>query len=131
MWPASTADFMGTGLDQAIEMMGTDYLEVPHDLERNNVSILSGSWSQHVASWTGREDERLHVVRYEDMLDKPSATFGAVARFLGLKPSRQRLLRAIRHSSFRALQSQEAAGGFKERSEHQKKFFRRGKAGGW
>ncbi len=128
---SSSADFMGTGLDQAITLMATDYLEMPHDPERNNVSIFSGSWSQHVASWTGRTNERLHVVRYEDMVDKPSATFASVARFLGLKTSRQRLLRAIRNSSFRTLQSQESAGGFKERSEHQKKFFRRGKAGGW
>ena len=128
---ASSADFMGTSLDQAIELMATDYLEMPHDLERNNVSIVSGSWSQHVASWTGGGRDRLHVVRYEDMLERPSATFGKVARFLGLKPSRQRLLRAIRNSSFRAMQEQEAAGGFKERSDHQKRFFRRGKAGGW
>jgi len=84
-----------------------------------------------VASWTGRTSERLHVVRYEDMLERPSMTFGEVTRFLGLKPSRQRLLRAIRHSSFRTLESQEAAGGFKERSQHQKRFFRRGKAGAW
>ena len=111
--------------------MATDYLEMPPDPERNNVSIFSGSWSQHVASWTGRMDERLHVVRYEDMLEKPSATFGSVARFLGLKPSRQRLLRAIRNSSFRTMQKQEAAGGFKERSDRQKRFFRSGKAGSW
>ena len=128
---ASTSDFMGTGLDQAIELMGTDYLEMPHDLERNNVSILTGSWSQHVASWTSGAGERLHVVRYEDMIAKPSVTFGGVARFLGLKPSRQRLLRAIRNSSFRTMQGLEAAGGFKERSDHQRRFFRRGEAGGW
>ena len=127
----SSADFIGTDLDQAITLMATDYLEMPHDPERNNVSIVSGSWSQHVASWTGKASDRLHVVKYEDMLDKPSAIFGGVARFLGLKPSRQRLLRAIRNSSFRTLQSQEVTGGFKERSEHQKRFFRSGKAGGW
>ena len=128
---ASSADFMGTDLDQAIALMATDYLEMPHDPERNNVSIVTGSWSQHVESWTGNPNPHLHVVRYEDMIDKPSATFGRVARFLNLKPSRQRLLRAIRNSSFRTMQSQEAAGGFKERSDHQKRFFRRGKAGGW
>ncbi|MDE0415848.1 MAG: sulfotransferase domain-containing protein [bacterium] len=128
---ASSANFMGTDLDQAIELMATDYLEMPHDPERNNVSIVSGSWTQHVESWTGSPNARLHVVRYEDMIDKPSATFGGVARFLGLKPSHQRLLRAIRNSSFRTLQSQEVAGGFKERSPNQEKFFRRGTAGHW
>ena len=89
---ASTADFMGASLDLAIELMATDYLEMPHDPERNNVSIMAGSWSQHVASWTGRTSERLHVVRYEDMVAKPSVTFGGVARFLGLKPSRQKVV---------------------------------------
>ena len=128
---ASTADFMGTSPDEAIRMMGTDFLEIPHDPARNNVSIISGSWSQHVESWTGRTNARLHVVRYEDMLEKPSRTFGAVAQFLGLEPSRRRLMRAIRNSSFRAMQSQEEAGGFRERSDHQRRFFRRGKAGGW
>ena len=54
-----------------------------------------------------------------------------MTRFLGLKSSHQRSLRAIRHSSFRTLQSQETAGGFKERSEHQKRFVRRGKAKAW
>ena len=127
----SSADFMGTDLDRMIDLMATEYLETPHDPERNNVSIASGSWSQHVASWTGRTNKRLHVVRYEDMIGKPSVTFGSVARFLGLKPSRQRLLRAIRNSSFRTMQRQEATGGFHERSGHQKRFFRRGKAGGW
>ena len=127
----SSADFMGTDLDRMIDIMATENLETPHDPERNNVSVASGSWSQHVASWTGGANKRLHVVRYEDMIDKPSATFGGVARFLGLKPSRQRLLRAIRNSSFRTMHRQEVASGFKERSEHQKRFFRRGKAGGW
>ena len=127
----SSADFMGTDLDRMIDIMATENLETPHDSERNNVSIASGSWSQHVASWTGRANERLYVVRYEDLIGKPSVTFGGVARFLGLKPSRQRLLRAIRNSSFRTMQRQEAIGGFHERSGHQERFFRRGKAGGW
>ncbi len=127
----SSADFMGTDLDRMIDIMATEYLETPNDLERNNVSIASGSWSQHVESWTGNSNPRLHVVRYEDLIGKPSVTFGGVARFLGLKPSRQRLLRAIRNSSFRTMQRLEATGGFSERSEHQERFFRRGKAGGW
>ena len=127
----SSADFMGTELNRMIDMMATKNLETPHDPEHNNVSIVPGSWTQHVESWTSNLNPRLYVVRYEDMVGKPSATFGGVARFLGLKPSRHRLLRAIRNSSFRTMQSQEAAGGFKERSEHQKRFFRRGKAGTW
>ncbi len=127
----SFADFMGFGVDDAIDQMATRYFETPHRPEMNNVGIMLGSWSQHVESWTGNPDSRLHVVRYEDMLDHPSRTFGATARFLGLKPSRQRLLRAIRNSSFKALRGQEDQRGFKEKSPTQEKFFRRGKAGAW
>ena len=127
----SFADFMGFGVDDAIDQMATRYFETPHRPELNNVGIMLGSWSQHVESWTGRANSRLHVVRYEDMLDHPSKTFGATARFLGLKPSRQRLLHAIRNSSFKALRRQEDERGFDEKSPNQKKFFRRGKAGGW
>ncbi len=127
----SFADFLGLGVDEAIDQMATHNLEPPHDPTMNNVGIMLGSWSQHVESWTGKADPRLHVVRYEDMLDHPSRTFGATARFLGLKPSRQRLLRAIRNSSFKSLRRQEDERGFREKSPTQEKFFRRGTAGHW
>ncbi len=127
----SFADFLGLSIDQAIDFMATRDHETPHDPAMNNVGIILGSWSQHVESWTGNPNPRLHVVRYEDMLDHPSRTFGATARFLGLKPSRQRLLQAIRNSSFKALRSQEDQKGFKEKSPAQEKFFRRGTAGQW
>ena len=56
---------------------------------------------------------------------------GGVAGFLGLRPPRERLLRAIERSSFQRLQGREEVHGFKERSEHQKRFFREGRAGQW
>ncbi len=127
----SFADFLGLDVDEAIDQMATHNLEPPHDPVMNNVGIMLGSWSQHVESWTGSANPRLHVVRYEDMLDHPSRTFGATARFLGLKPSRQRLLRAIRNSSFKVLRKQEDERGFTEKSPTQEKFFRRGTAGHW
>jgi hypothetical protein len=70
-------------------------------------------------------------VRYEDMIDKPRATFKRVASFLNLSPSRQRLEKAIKFSSFKMLSRQEQKTGFRERSSHSEKFFRVGKAGQW
>ena len=90
-----------------------------------------GSWSQHVESWTAKPSRALHVVRYEDMLAKPQSTFAAVTAFLGLKPPRERLERAIARSSFRVLQDKERRFGFKERSPKAERFFREGKAGQW
>ena len=125
----SYADFMGLGIDRAIDQMATENMESGFD--DKNVPTLLGSWSQHVASWTAAGNRRVHVARYEDMLAGPSKTFGAVARFLKLKPSRARLERAIRNSSFAVLAGQERKRGFGEKSRHQKRFFRSGKAGEW
>ena len=128
---ASFADFLGVDLDRAIEFMGTDYLETQSDPSLNNVQLLLGGWSQHVKSWTGRPHRQLHVIRYEDLHEDPNRTLKRLAQFLGLKPSRQRLLGAIKNSSFKVMQDQEKRQGFKERSPFQQRFFRRGKAGGW
>ncbi len=127
----SLADFLGVGVDKAIDFLVSDFMETDNDPVRNTVCVALGSWSQHVESWTGRPNPSLHVVRYEDMLEHPLTTFGKTAEFLGLKPSRQRLSRAIRNSSFKVLRKQENRTNFKEKSIHQERFFRRGTAGGW
>jgi hypothetical protein len=125
----SYAHHLGTSVDIAIEFMAKSRSMSP--ASNNHVHELLGSWSEHVESWTAKPTRALHVVRYEDMLGKPQATFGAIVRFLGLKPPRERLERAINRSSFRVLQEQERRYGFKERGEHAERFFREGKAGQW
>jgi hypothetical protein len=52
-------------------------------------------------------------------------------RLLGLKPTPDRLQRAIRNSSFEKLRGQEEKQGFRERPEKAERFFRAGKAGQW
>ncbi len=79
----SFADYLGCSADEAIDFMATHNLETPHDPAVNNVGLMLGSWSQHVESWTGRANPRLHTVRYEDMLRPPFANLrgnGAVPR---------------------------------------------------
>ena len=65
------------------------------------------------------------------MAAKPAPTFGAIARFLGIDPKRDMLMRAVRFSSFKVLKAQEKKSGFVERTPVQKSFFRAGKSGGW
>ena len=75
---------------------------------------------------------RLHVVRYEDMREKPMKTFAGLSKFLGLPEDKERVKRAVKFSSFRELKKQEAAGGFAEaRPDGKARFFRQGKAGAW
>ncbi len=124
----SFAHHFGLTIDQSIENIGNESNATPTtDL---NALQLWSSWSTNVKSWTRKPVSGLHVVRYEDLKSQPFRAFGAVAKFLGLNPPRERLRRAIANSSFKTLKAQEDERGFLERSEHTR-FFRKGGAGQW
>jgi hypothetical protein len=125
----SYSHHLGKTLDQTITILNSSRSGNPNTLK--NVYQLLGSWSEHVNSWTGRPHPGLHVMRYEDMLEKPEQTFGGAVSFLGLKPPRERLLRAIERCRFDELRKREEAQGFKERSDFSERFFREGRAGQW
>lgn len=125
----SHSDHYGNSIDRTIEIMAT-----PGSITaagEHNVPELHSSWSNHVLSWTGAPNPALHIVRYEDMLDKPYGTFSGIVRFLRLPASRERIERAIKRSSFKVLQEQERRRGFIEKTDVSERFFRVGKAGQW
>lgn len=125
----SFSHHLGHPVDDVIDLMATDN---SHTSTSDDMMIdFIGSWSQHVESWTGKPNHRLHVVRYEDMLAGPYRSFSGVVKFLGLKASRQRIERAIKNSSFKVLQGQENKHGFRERSIHADMFFRTGRKDQW
>jgi hypothetical protein len=70
-------------------------------------------------------------MRYEDMLNDPEKTFGALARYLLLNPTAAELALAIKRSSFESLRDQEEKEGFKEKPKHADRFFREGRADQW
>lgn len=125
----SYSHHLGKTIDETIHILNSSRSGNPNTV-RNVYSVL-GSWSEHVGSWTARRHPGLHVMRYEDMLDKPESTFGGVVSFLGLNPPRPRLLRAIERCRFEELRSREESQGFKERSDVAERFFRAGRAGQW
>lgn len=89
-----------------------------------------GSWSENVESWTRQPNPRIHVVRYEDMTAARVKTFSSIAKFLGLDVERAGIETALKKSSFRVLQTQEARHGFAERPETATApFFRAGNVG--
>lgn len=90
------------------------------------------SWSGHVQSWLDESGLPVHVVRYEDLLNDPEATFGEVVRFCGLPYDETLVRKAVAFSDFSELQRQEQEKGFRERSLLAPgPFFRRGQAGAW
>jgi hypothetical protein len=94
------------------------------------LQVLS-DWSSHLKGWLDAPGLYLHQMRYEDMTRSPTKTFGGVLEFLKIPKDRERLKRAIRHSSFNVLAGQERQSGFVERSKSAEKFFRQGEIGGW
>lgn len=125
----SMTHHFGLGQDEAIARMA-DHGSIT-GLTESHVPEFHSSWSGHVASWTGHPNPQLLVLRYEDLLEKPKKHFKLVANFLGLQPKPERLERAIRNSSFKAMKAQEEKAGFKERSNFAKAFFREGKKDQW
>ena len=126
---ASLADHFDTPIDEAIERMCTDDCVVFD--EGRAVYEFWGSWSQHVASWTGTPHPQIMPVRYEDMITMPTAVFRAVANFLGKRVTDRQLTEAIRLSSFDRLREVERSGGFNEIYREGQQFFRKGRAGTW
>jgi hypothetical protein len=125
----SVADHFGFSLDEAIEFVNSE--EAATEADGANMGSILGSWSFHVASWTDSASEVVRVVRYEDMLEKPIKAFSSVLALLGLERNTARIKRAIKHSSFETLKKQEARDGFRERSPHSQRFFRRGRMNQW
>lgn len=125
----SFSHHMGASIDTAITQMATEGLETP--VTEKSVYEVYSSWSQHVESWTRKPHRTIYVMRYEDMLDDPETTFGALANHLLLNPSPADLRQAIELSSFDRLKKQESEKGFREKPKAAEKFFRSGTANQW
>jgi hypothetical protein len=93
------------------------------------VAQFTGSWSDHVESWTNKSSYPVLVLRYEDLLASPVDSFEKVVTHLNMTVDQQRLERAIKHSGFEQVQQQEQAGGFNEAGKAA--FFGKGAAGQW
>lgn len=125
----SLARFLESSVDRAIEVMGTGaYCTSNSEV---GAAEVWGSWSEHVASWTGAADETVLIVRYEDMLGNPDETFAKIASHLRQPASAPQVNEAVALASFDNLKSEEARFGFVERTTRTTPFFASGKAGGW
>jgi hypothetical protein len=89
------------------------------------------SWSNHVLSWADAQAMNRLIVRYEDMVEQPLATFTSVAQFLELTTDQRSIKQALEHCSIKKLQEQEQNQGFKEKTALSNNFFRKGKIGDW
>ena len=125
----SYSHHLGKDLDGTIKQMNRRGASSANS-DKQVYQVMS-SWSEHVMSWTKKHHPSMFVMRYEDMLEEPLKTFGNLAEFLYLRPTRKQLERAIENASFDKLRLQEEEHGFVERPEGAQRFFREGRAGQW
>jgi hypothetical protein len=125
----SMTHHFGIGIDEAIERLADENVATGNDALF--VSQILGSWSLHVKGWADMANERVLVLRYEDLTDKPAKAFAKVAKLVGLGQDRARVERAMRHAGFQSLASMEKKGGFVEASDSGARFFRKGRINEW
>ena len=125
----SMTHHFGIGLDEAIERLGNE--QVATENEAQFVTQVLGSWSLHVKGWADLASERVLVLRYEDLIEKPAKQFAKAAKLVGIGQDRARIERAVKHAAFQSLASMEKKHGFIEVSDKAKRFFRAGKMNQW
>jgi len=124
----SFARHQSADIDTAIErMMNTETMMGTE----TGIRDAMGRWDIHVKSWTEAPGLPRHVVRYEDLLDKPAKVMRGLLDFLKVKPDSAKLARSIKATTFEAMKKQEEAHGFRERPEGMQAFFAKGQSGVW
>lgn len=89
------------------------------------------SWSEHVRSWVMNSNFKVHVMRYEDMIDNPHESFASSMKYLDIQFTEEKLSEAIKNSDFNTLKRQEEAEGFVEKPIKASSFFRNGQKSDW
>lgn len=125
----SYARHMSKDLDTAIELMGrSDNLMG----STKHVYDILGRWDEHIDTWVNAKGLAVHVVRYEDLLNKPGPTMRQLLEgFLKVTVDAPKLAYAIKATTFEAMKKQEEQHGFREKPEGMTAFFAKGKAGVW
>jgi sulfotransferase family protein len=110
-----------------------DRLSDPRNISSTDTGILEvmGRWDDHVQSWTKAPGLPYHLMRYEDMVDNPKIAYKALLKFLQVPVEYDKFQKALKETSFSAMQKQESSQGFREKPPGMDKFFSTGKYGGW
>ena len=79
---------------------------------------LMGSWSSNYLSWKNYKGRKIHLMKYENLVENPKNEFTKIANFIGnllkLKFTEDQIDAAINLSSFEKLEKMEKDSGFTE-----------------
>ena len=94
---------------------------------------LMGSWSSNYLSWKNYKGRKIHLMKYENLVENPKRVFTKMLEYMksifpvDIDPNRVR--KAVEETAFDKLQNLEDKEGFTEVGMG--KFFRKGKVGEW
>lgn len=129
---ASFAHYRSATHEQTVAFMNDNSAMISDSLTRQtfNLPQFVGSWSSHVTSWLEQTAIPLLVIRYEDMLANPMASFTKIIQFSGLPICETSLAGSVQFTQFDNLKTQEQQHSFQEVPKHRAPmaFFRQGKA---
>jgi hypothetical protein len=129
----SFAYHLNIGIDKTIGIMNNPVYAFCDQNDRLNNQLRQSllTWSGHVKSWVDESGLPLLVLRYEDLLIAPDATFSKAISFIGLNHTQDEIHTALDCCAFARLKKQEEEKGFSEKSAKSDRFFRKGVAGDW
>lgn len=128
----SLASYMNWSVDRAISFMANPEAELESPNSRITPLLVQKvcSWSMHAESWLEAPVPKL-LLRYEDMLSDPVASFAKAALFLRIDTRSETIEVAVEAVHFDRLVKLEEADGFAEKPPGAERFFRKGIAGDW
>lgn len=121
------------GFDRAIAAINNPEYTFEHTRKKQNNQLHQRllSWSKHVKSWQQYMNEKLLIIRYEDMKHQTLESFSKIVQFVALEYGTEDIQQALEFCKLSKLQEQENKKGFKEKLYKSQRFFRKGKTGSW
>jgi aryl sulfotransferase len=124
----SWAHHLDVSHKDAVEIMADPNFSAFDDVSAL-IPYRTGTWSEHVQSWTYACDLPVLTVRYEDLGATESVM--AMATWIDADITQEEAQRVVAECAFTQLAAAEIIGGFAESPAQDRVFFRRGQAGAW
>lgn len=128
----SLSHFFSWDIERSVAFLIDDRAALCHSSKRggDQVRQFLGSWADHVLSWIDQDLIPTLIIRFEDLLAQPTDEFARLVRFLDLPADQKLIAQVVANTSFAALRAkEEEEGGFQERVEGCRRFFRGGRSG--
>ena len=94
---------------------------------------LMGSWSMNYLSWKHYKGRKIHLMKYENLVENPKKNFLKMLEYINsivsINIDQDKIAKAVKETNFNNLQNLEEKEGFTEVG--MVKFFRKGTVGEW